>query len=305
MNAKTGVIDMNALAPIHVTQTSYNPVKTTDVVLSANLPATPKTGTGTAASPISSQISVYDALGTAHTVTLNWVQNAKSDWSLSINVPDDTTAANRGTAEIQFGALSGNAVAEGTIGQISTTAATAGSISTTGYAAGHAATLTFNANFGSGTQTITLNLGTYGQTSGVTQYAGTEYSLHGLTQDGVPPGSFSDITTDANGDVVVNYNNGQSRTIAQIPLITFNNPNALQRQNGQAFTTTRDSGQPLANPADTNGAGSIVTGSIEGSNVDIATEFSHLIVAQQAYSANAKVVTTSDQMLQITINMKT
>ena len=142
-----------------------------------------------------------------------------------------------------------------------------------GFTAGHAATLTSNANFGSGNQTITLNLGTYGQTSGVTQYAGTEYSLHGLTQDGVPPGSFSDITTDANGDVVVNYNNGQSRTIAQIPLITFNNPNALQRQNGQAFTTTRDSGQPLANPADTNGAGSIVTGSIEGSNVDIATEF--------------------------------
>src|SRR5205085_1997406 len=104
----TGVIDMNALAPIHVTQTSYNPVATSNVVLSANLPATPKTGTATTASPISSQISVYDALGTAHTVTLNWVQNATSDWSLQVNVPDDITAADRGMAQIQFGALSGS-----------------------------------------------------------------------------------------------------------------------------------------------------------------------------------------------------
>jgi flagellar hook protein FlgE len=206
---------------------------------------------------------------------------------------------------VKFGTLSGNPVPEGTIGQISTTAATAGSITTSGYTAGQAATLDFTVDFGSGTQSITLNLGTYGQTNGVTQYAGSDYSLRDLTQDGVPPGNFSGVTTQANGDVVVNYNNGQSRTIAQIPLVTFNNPNALQRQNGQSFTATRDSGQPLANAANTNGAGSIVTGSIEGSNVDIATEFSQLIVAQQAYSANAKVVTSSDQMLQITINMKT
>jgi flagellar hook protein FlgE len=303
MNATTSLVDMNALAPIHVTQTSYNPVKTSNVVLSANLPAAPKIdpSTGTAA-PISSQISVYDALGTAHTVTLNWTQTVKSDWTLQINALDDIVDEDRGTAQIQFGALSTNPVAEGTIGEI---AAVSGSIVTTGYLPDQAATLIFDADFGSGTQTITLNLGTYGQTNGVTQYDGDEYSLHGLTQDGVPPGSFSGITTDASGDVVVNYNNGQSRTIAQIPLITFNNPNALQRQNGQCFTATRDSGQALANPANTNGTGSIVTGSIEGSNVDIATEFSHLIVAQQAYSANAKVVTTSDQMLQITINMKT
>jgi flagellar hook protein FlgE len=305
VNPTTGIIDQNALAPIQVTQTSYNPVKTSNVVLSTNLPATPTTGTGTAASPISSQISVYDSLGTAHTVTLNWVQNAQSDWSFSINVPDDITASNRGTAAVKFGTLSGNPVPEGTIGQISTTAATAGSITTSGYTAGQAATLDFTVDFGSGTQSITLNLGTYGQTNGVTQYAGSDYILRGLTQDGVPPGNFSGVTTQANGDVVVNYNNGQSRTIAQIPLVTFNNPNALQRQNGQSFTATRDSGQPLANAANTNGAGSIVTGSIEGSNVDIATEFSQLIVAQQAYSANAKVVTSSDQMLQITINMKT
>ncbi|MDR3530310.1 MAG: flagellar hook protein FlgE [Rhodopila sp.] len=298
----TNAVDQNALAPIQVSQSSYNPVATSDVTLSANLPATPASGTGTAASPISSQISVYDALGTAHTVTLNWVQNAANDWTVSVSVPDDTTSANRGSAEVQFGALSGNSVPEGTIGQITTPS---GSVTSAGYVAGQAATLNFSTNFGAGNQTIQLNLGIYGQTNGVTQYAGSAYSLRGLTQDGVPPGSFSGVTTQANGDVIVNYNNGQTRTIAQIPIVTFNDANALQRQNGQAFTTTLASGTPLADAASTNGAGNLVTGSVENSNVDIATEFSQLIVAQQAYSANAKVVTSADQLLQITINMKT
>ena len=138
----------------------------------------------------------------------------------------------------------------------------------------------------------------------MTQYAGTQYNLEGLTQNGVPPGSFAGVTPQANGDIVVNYNNGQTRTIAQVPLVTFNAPNALQRQDGQSFTATLGSGTPLAEVASTNGAGNLVTGSVESSNVDIATEFSNLIVAQQAYSANAKMVTTAQQMLETTVDMK-
>ena len=168
-----------------------------------------------------------------------------------------------------------------------------------------AAGLSFITNFGSGNQTINLNLGTYGGTTGVTQFAGSSYSLLGLTQDGVAPGSFSGVTTQANGNVIVNYNNGQTRTIAQIPVVTFNAPDALQSQNGQSFTATPASGTPLAEAASTNGAGNLVTGSVEGSNVDIATEFSNLIVAQQAYSSNAKVVTTANTMLQATLQMVT
>jgi flagellar hook protein FlgE len=310
INAATGVVNQNTLVPIQVTQTVYNPVQTANVVISANLPATPANGTGTAAAPISSDIDVYDALGTIHTVSLNWVKdpvNADS-WTVQVNVPDDTTAANsadRGTADVTFGATaSGNPVPSGTVGNIAANATDPGTVTTPGYVAGTAATLSFVTNFGSGPQTITLNLGTYGQTNGVTQYAGTQYSLRGLTQDGVPPGSFSSVTTQTNGNIVVNYDNGQTRTIAQVPLITFNNPNELQRQDGQAFTATLQSGTPLAEQAGTNGAGNLVVQSIESSNVDIATEFSKLIVAQRAYSANAKMVTTADDMLQQTIDMK-
>ena len=81
----------------------------------------------------------------------------------------------------------------------------------------------------------------------------------------------------------MNYDNGQSRVIARVPVITFNNPNGLQRQDGQSFTVSQESGGPLAETASTNGAGDLVTQSIEGSNVDIASEFTKLIVAQRAY----------------------
>ena len=300
VNQTTGVANQNALSPIQVSQNAFNPVATSSVQLSANLPATPATGTATAASPISSQINVYDALGNQQTLNLSWVQNSQNNWTVSINAPA-LTPSTLGTAQVTFGSASGNPVPAGTIGQISNTT---GVLSTTGYAAGQPAALSFSANFGSGAQNISLNLGTYGLTNGVTQYAGSTYNLAGLTQNGVPPGSFSSVTAQTDGSIVVNYNNGESRTIAQVPVTTFAAPDQLQSQNGQAYTATPLSGTPTADPVGSNGAGTLVTSAVEQSNVDIAAEFSQLIVAQQAYSANAKMITAADQLLQTTINMK-
>ena len=121
----TGVINQNALVPIQVSQTALNPVATSNVDLSANLPATPAAGTATLASPISSDITVYDSLGTAHSVTLGWSQSRPqrqsipNDWTVTITAPDAATPA-VGTADVQFGNItSGNPVPAGTIGQIS------------------------------------------------------------------------------------------------------------------------------------------------------------------------------------------
>jgi flagellar hook protein FlgE len=293
----TGAVNQNTLSPIHVTQTVYNPVATSSVTLSANLPAT-------YTSPISSDIDVYDALGSLHTMTLNWVQNTPGDWTLSVSV-DGTAQA--GSAAITFGDGTPGSTAAGTVNDVEpgtgSTWATSGAYDPT--QTSQAAWLQIPITLSNGsTQTIKLNLGTYGQSDGLTQYAGTQYNLRGLTQDGVPPGSFSSVTTQANGNIAVNYDNGQSRVIAQVPVITFNSPNELQRQDGQAFTATTDSGTPLAEAASTNGAGNLVTQSVESSNVDIASEFSKLIVAQRAYTASTKIVTSADQMLQDTINMK-
>jgi flagellar hook protein FlgE len=322
----TGIANQNSLSPVQVSQSAYNPIATSQVTLSANLPATPASQTATLAVPISSDINVYDALGTIHTVSLNWVQNADNNWTVSVVAPDaldDTVVPqtvpptynpNLGAADVQFGATSGNPVPAGTVGQIAPVQqldnngnpiANAGAITTAGYVAGTPATLSFTSDFGSGPQTITLNLGTYGKSGGVTQYAGSSYQLQGLTQNGVAPGSFSGVIAQENGDIVVNYDNGQTRTLAQVPVVTFNAPDSLQAQNGQAFSETLSSGTPLAEPASINGAGNLVVSSVEGSNVDIAAEFSQLIVAQSAYSANTKVITTAAQMLQQTVNMQT
>ena len=298
-----GVVNQNTLTPIQVSQSMFNPIPTNNVTLSANLPATPTAGT----LPITSDINVYDQNGTLHVMTLSWTEttaNTPNDWTVTLTSLDDTKNSTIGTADVQFGVTSTNPVSEGTIGKMTGT----GGITPSTYALNGPATLSFTANFGTAatpvSQPITINLGTYGGTSGLTQYAGTDYNLRGLTQDGVPPGAFSSVSTATNGDIAVNYDNGQSRVIARVPLVTFNDPNGLQRQNGQAFTASQDSGGPLAETANTNGAGGLVTQSIEGSNVDIATEFSKLIVAQEAYSANTKMVTSADQMLQQTVNMK-
>jgi flagellar hook protein FlgE len=297
VDATTGLVNRASLSPIQIDQSIYNPVATSTVDLAANLPATPAAGTA-----MSTQLQIYDTLGSLHTVTLDWTQNAGSDWTVAISSPDDIALATRGTADLQFGPLtSGNPVPDGTIGQVT---GTTGSASTGGYVAGAPATLTFTTDFGNGPQTITLSLGQYGAPDGLTQFAGTQLDLRSLTQNGVPPGSFSGISVRTNGDIVASYDNGQIRTIAQVPLVTFNAPNSLQRQNGQNFTTTVDSGTPTVKNVGANGAGSLVTNAVENSNVDIATEFSKLIVAQRAYSANTKIVTTADDLLQQTIDIK-
>lgn len=170
VNPSTNAVNQNALSPIQVSQSTYNPVATSTVTLSANLPATPTAGTATGASPLSSQITVYDSLGTSHTVNLNWTQNAANDWSVQVTVPDSTTGTtDAGAAQVQFGALSGNSVPEGTIGQIAASATDPGTVSTSGYTAGQPAILQFTTDFGSGPQNIQLNLGNYGGTNGVTQ----------------------------------------------------------------------------------------------------------------------------------------
>jgi flagellar hook protein FlgE len=164
--------------------------------------------------------------------------------------------------------------------------------------------VSFSADFGQGPQTVSLKLGTFGGTDGVTQYAGNDYTLKGLTQNGIPPGSYSSLSMASSGDVVVNYDNGQSRTVARVPITTFADPDALQREDGQAFTATIGAGTGLTQDAGNNGAGDLVTSATESSNVDIAKEFTKLIVAQRAYSANTKLVTTADELLQQTIDMK-
>lgn len=136
--------------------------------------------------------------------------------------------------------------------------------------------------------------------SGITQFADANgvAKVNLLNQNGYAAGELQSIAVNDKGRIVASYSNGRSIDIAEIPLASFLGDNQLKRLDGGAFEATSESG-----PAIYGASGTIVGKSLEGSNTDIADEFTKLIVTQQAYAANTRIVTTADQMLQETINM--
>lgn len=290
--------DRTTLSAIQVNQQVFNPIATSRMELAANLPPTAP------AAPVSAQMQAYDTLGTRHIVNLSFTQTTPNVWSLAINVPTDVNAAARGTAEIRFGAGGPPLVAAAPDGTIAGFGAVTGSVTAAAAAAGDPADITFDADFGQGPQSLTLNLGAFAEARGLTQFTASAFSVRNQTQDGVPLGSYAGLSMRENGDVAVNYDNGQSRVVARVPLVAFSDPDKLQRLDGQAFMRTVESGEARVTDASSNGVGKLVTGSLERSNVDIATEFTKLIVAQRAYTANTRLVTASDELLQETINMR-
>ena len=143
-----------------------------------------------------------------------------------------------------------------------------------------------------------VNLGAITLTHGVdglTQFndSNGNASVTTISQDGLPAGELVDIQLSNGGFVSASYDNGQTRNLAKIPLVTFTAENELSRKDGGVFKQTFASGQPIYNDA-----GQILAQSLENSNTDISDEFTKLIVTQQAYSANSRVISTSDEMLQ-------
>ncbi|MEJ0046749.1 MAG: flagellar hook protein FlgE [Rhodospirillales bacterium] len=287
INPATGTLNTSKLVPIQVNQGKLAPVPTANVSLVANVPSTP-----TASSILSSSVQVYDATGNTHQLDTTWAQTGTNSWTLSLSSPDNQPSAAIGTVNVAFNS-------NGTLASLS---GATGAVAVGGSAS--AAAVTLAPTFGGAAQNISLNLGNFNTASGVTQYAGTDYNLENTSQDGAGAGSFTGVSTASTGVVSANYDNGQSVAIAQVPVITFADADALQSQSGQSFTATADSGVAIAQSQNQNGAGGLVIGSTEASNVDIATELSKLIVAQQAYGANAKVIATANQLLQTTMEIK-
>jgi flagellar hook protein FlgE len=137
--------------------------------------------------------------------------------------------------------------------------------------------------------------------TGLTQYADTNgtVQVNALSQDGYSAGQVIGVTVNDGGHIVANYSNGQTLEVGRVVLAGFNGEDWLQKLDGGAFAETLDSGPPILGAT-----GKISGSSNEASNTDIATEFSKLIVTQQAYSANTRIVSTGDQMMQETLNMK-
>ncbi len=152
-------------------------------------------------------------------------------------------------------------------------------------------------------QTIRFDLGTEGEFTGLTQFSGQTSTAAALTQDGYASGSLSSVSIDKSGMVIGMFSNGVKLDIAQLQLGVFSNPNGLESLGNGYYTPTANSGEPVSTIAGENGAGTIRGQSLEGSNVDMATEFVTLMQAQNGYQANARTIRVATDILRELTNL--
>ena len=230
-------------------------------------------------------VRVFDSLGNAHTCTLSMKKDVKlpNRWEWSMSVPEP--------AEISGGY-------EGTV-----TFDANGSIEAFTYSQG-ASSMTFDPKSGAEVPVdIVLNFGTLGTTDGITQFSNTS-TVIARDQDGYSAGVLDNVVIDEYGKITGLYTNGNSRVIAKLVLTTFNNPAGLLRVGDNTFDVSGNSGLAIYGFAGTSINATLTPGAVEMSNVDIAEEFTNMIIAQRSFQANARTIVTSDEILQETVNMK-
>ena len=150
---------------------------------------------------------------------------------------------------------------------------------------------------------ISLDLGTVDLSDGLTQFSGA-YNITFINQNGVQFGTFSGVNISDEGLVVALFDNGETLPIYKIPLVTFANFNGLTAKTGNVYVSSDSSGVPVLRVAKTGSAGAVTSGSLENSTVDLGTEFTNMILAQRAYSATTRIITTADEMLDELIRIK-
>ena len=243
------------------------------------------TGSLNSASPVGTVFSrtqgMYDSLGQEHEVTMSFTKTAANEWSYGFNLPSGEAASSaNGTGTLTFNS-------DGTLGTPTSdvTGITFGGL-TDGSADMH---LRWQLRDGNGTGLIT-------------QGASTS-SVNASTQDGYAAGTYTGFSVDTNGVLSAQYSNNQSRVVGQIALATVANPSGLSRNGENTYVASAASGLVTIGAANAGGRGQIVGSALEGSNVDISTEFADLIVAQRSFEANSKTVTAFDTITQDTISM--
>jgi flagellar hook protein FlgE len=259
-------------------------------------------------------IQIFDALGTAHTVTLGLNRVATNTWSYELysSIPGVTYTQAGSDGEIS-GAATGRGLlsagtitfnGDGSLNAVTATPSVAGTLPSglnnqALYSGSPVAPSAIAINWanGSNASSTTFNLGTNALTDGMSQFA-SSYNVAFTNQDGSAVGLRTGITIDKDGFVIASFSNGATQKIFQVPITTFADPNVLQAQNGNTYSQTNGSGTFNWRIANTGGAGIIAPSSLESSNADLGDEFSSMIITQRAYSANAKTITTADEMEQ-------
>jgi flagellar hook protein FlgE len=245
-------------------------VPTTNVAYQGNLSGSLQVGQS-----VTTAIQVYDSQSTPRSLTVTFTKTGA-------NTFDASAAIGGGTAT-----LSATQVTFDTSGLLVSPAALTASVSGIP---------------GAANQTISLNLGTPGQATGLTQFGGTS-TAYAITQDGSGFGTLTDVSFSSDGTVQGQFSNGRTIPLAQLAIAGFNNEGGLLRTGNNYFLTSAASGEALVGTANSGGLGSIQGAALEGANVDIATEFSRLIIAQRGFQVNARTITAADESLQELANI--
>jgi flagellar hook protein FlgE len=290
--------DRNDLTNINVNNLAGKAEATTKLSMKANLQASTAITTpysqgdmaaGTVKPDFQRTINVYDSQGGAQPLQVSYVKTSANTWAYEVTYQG--AGANIGSPLnnlIAKGTMSFNA--DGTLKTADTSAATpTGSINVTIPWASSAS--------GLNPQPISIDMGTVGSSDGITQFDNPS-ALVSSSVDGALFGSLSGVSIDSDGFVTAQFSNGLSQKVFKLPVATFANPDGLSAVSGNAYAASNASGTPTIGEANLGGAGVIQSQALEGSTVDLATEFTNLITTQRAYSASARIVTTADQMLQ-------
>jgi len=222
--------------------------------------------------PVVSGLGVYDSLGQLHTLALTFVRTGVSTWSYTVTESDDSLSLTGGAT----GSVSFN---EG------------GTLISTNPILG--------IDYTNGASDATITLGF----DDLTQLSGSS-TVVPVSQDGLSSGSLVDFRVNEYGEVLGLYSNGLSRLIGQLALASFSNPGGLLRMGQNMFGVSPNSGLAQVGAAGQGKRGIISSGFLEMSNVDLAREFTDMIVAQRGFQANARVISTSDDILQEVVNLK-
>lgn len=304
IDQKTGQLIGTQAEVLRITKEQFPAKLTTQIEYRANIPAVPATAnkTDVAGSELlpttlntatidgantntflrstipGGQVTVYDALGNATPVELRWGK------------VDNGTAPNTGTWSLFAGRDSGAAAGQVSYTRVATGITFGATGELTSPVGGEIALGAFEVGT---TQISGLTMSTGG--NGLTQNGDSSglIDARSIRQDGYAAGTLDRVSVSNEGQVIGTFSNGQVVALAQIAIARFNAGNSLKRLDGGAFEETIESGPPIVGM----GTSQLIGGNVEQSNTDIADEFSKMIVTQQAYSANTKVISTAQEML--------
>ena len=239
----------------------------------------------------SSSVQIFDTLGVAHVATITYTNTAAGAWDYSINVPGEDISG--GTAGTPFEIGAGNLTfdANGALDQVN--GAAAADVTITGPTWANGATAT----------DVNWDLVDANGVASLSGFAATS-ATSSITQNGFAAGSVDSISINANGEIVGNFGTLRSVTIAVLALANFNNPQGLVKLGSNRFSESEAAGQANIGVAGTGGRGTLIGNSLEQSNVDIAQEFTQMILAQRGYQASSKSITVADELLLETLNLK-